>query len=273
MLLVVVRDGVAPLAPVVVVVAVGEEVQHPALVAGEETQGGGARPQGGPRHPLPHSLVSPLQRRSQPRVGQGLFAGGGHAEGVDQEALLQGPVVAHGAVVVVGGPHGDDHRPQVGRVEGGQGALVAPGVGAPHRPHLPVAPLLPGQPLHGVEAVRRLVREGVPLPLAGEPPADVLHGAGVAPAGEVAPVTGHPRGVLVVRGALQERGEAPGGPLPSARREVEVGRQAYPVPRRHHHVPQAQDVVPDGRSLVAHRAGTIAARRGPPWGYHCPHAA
>ena len=148
-----------------------------------------------------------MQRRLQGRVGLGLLAGGGHAEGVDQEALFQGAVVPHGAVVIIGRADRHDHRRQVRRIQRRQGTLVAASVRVAHGAHLSRAPRLRAEPLHRRVAVFGLLREGVPLPFRGEPPAHVLDDADVAAPGEVFGLGDLYRRRLVVWRALQDHRE------------------------------------------------------------------
>ena len=198
-LVVVLRDGVAALLPVVVVVAVGLDVDGPPLVGGQPPEYRGPLAQGELLDHIVHvGRVGLHDLGLQAGVGLGLLAGGGHAEHVDEESLLERAVLAHGAVVVVGRADADDHGRQVGRVEGGEGGLVAPGVGVAHRPHATGTPRLRAQPLDGVVAVGGLLGESVPLTLGLEAAADVLHGANVAPPREVPGVEHGSRRRLVV---------------------------------------------------------------------------
>ena len=181
MLVIVLGDCVPPLFPVVAVLPVGHDVDGPSFVRRQAAQNGRALLHGKLSHDLVDVLLVGLGERGLQRgVGGGLLAAGGHAVDVDVEALLQGAVLPHGAVEVVRRAHGDDHRLQVGRIEGSQRGLVAARVGPALGSYTAVAPRLGGQPLDSVVAVGRLLGEGVPLPLGLEAAPHVLADADVA---------------------------------------------------------------------------------------------
>ncbi len=114
----------------------------------------------------------------------------------------------------------------------GQRALGPSHVRGPVGPHFPVAPRLPGRPLHGVVAVEWFVDQEDQLSLGGMAAPAVLDHHGIAMLG-VALGPPHPLQVLLpVGGPFQEGRQGArgvGGP-------VEVGSQADSVPHRDHDV-------------------------------------
>ena len=229
----------------------GLDVDGPPLVGGQPPEYRGPLAQGELLDHIVHvGRVGLHDLGLQAGVGLGLLAGGGHAEHVDEESLLERAVLAHGAVVVVGRADGNDHGRQVGRVEGREGGLVAPGVGVAHRPHATGTPRLRAQPLDGVVAVGGFLREGVPLTLGLEAAADVLHSADVAATREIPGVEDGARGGLIVGCAHEDYRELAVGAASAGRGEVEVGGESDAVPGRDHDVVFGYYVVLLVRTLV-----------------------
>ena len=135
------------------------------------------------------------------------------------------------------------------RVEGGEGALVGPGVGPAHRAHQAVAPGLDRDPLHGVIAVGRFLGKGVPLAAGTPAAADVVDDDGVAPTRVPVPLAGIANRVLEVGRALYERRE-PGVESTSVEGgQVDVGGQLHAVAGRDEDVGQHDGIVGAVRAL------------------------
>ena len=242
---------VAALPPVVRILAVRQQVDGPPLVGRQPSQDGGALFQ----REAPDVVGKPLRVLADERglerwVGVRLPARDRHAEGVDEETLLEGAVLTHGTVVVVGRPHRDDHCREMRRVERRERGLVAAGVGVSHRAYLAIAPGLGRDPLHGVEAVRGLFGEGVELALRIEPSSHILDHAHVSAAREVVALVGLARRGLAVGRALQHHREGAFRPLSAKRRIVHVGRQGHAVASAHNHVALGYRVVLLYRAIV-----------------------
>ena len=242
---------VASLLPVVVVIAVGQDVYGPPLVRWQPSQDCGPLLQGKLVEYLRYIVgEGPKQRCLQSRVGRCLLAGHGHLEGIDHEALLEGAVLSHGAVVIVGRPNGHYHRRQVRRVQSRESGLVAPGVGVAHRADLAVAPRLPSDPLDRVVPVGCLLGEGVPLALGLEPAAHVLYRDDVASAREELALRYLSGRRLVVGGPLQDGWEPPVRLSIASSRIEDVRGELDAVPRRDHNVRVYDHSVPLMRALV-----------------------
>ena len=245
-------DGVAALGPVGATAAVGEDVPGPLLVEGQEAKGGaaGAKAQGRAED-FGDALELGSEDAFEVGVGCGFLAGEGHAVGVADEALFEGAALAHGRNQVVAGSLADDLGTQVGRIEGGEGALVGPGVGGAHGADAAVAPGLDGDPLDGVVAVGGFLREGVPLAAGAAAAADIVHHHGVSATRVPVRLAGVAAGVLEVWRSLDKGGELSIDRLAVEGGQVEVGGQLHAVARRDKDVGQHDGVVGAVGTLIS----------------------
>ena len=156
-----------------------------------------------------------------------------------EEAQLQGAPVAHRGLVRVGAAHVDDHRLEVLTAP----APPSPSASSPTR-RSPTTPPCPS--LQGCRSIH--CRASYPSSASGRrkftspsdwnvPPAVLVHGDVPALREEAAVPDGALDVVLVVGGAVEDRGEPAGQRLPAAGGEVEVGREPHPVAHLHHYVP------------------------------------
>ena len=165
--------------------------------------------------------------------------------------MFQGAALTHGRDQVVAGALADDLGAQVRRVEGGEGALVGPGVGPAHRAHAAVAPWLHRHPFDGVVAVRRFLGKGVPLAARASAAADVVDDDGVAATCVPVPLAGIADRVLEVGRALDKGGELRVKRSSVEGGQVDVSGQLHAVTGRDEDVGQHNGVVGAVRTLIS----------------------
>ncbi len=239
----------------------GHGFHEPGLVVGRELQRGRAGPDGQQPDVLAHLSAEVHERLLGLRRHRGAAhrvvavraraqAGGIRPDtrGVPQRenpvepAQLERAVVADAVAPRIG--HGVDghHGGEVRRVGDGHGVLRAPGVGRPDGADAPAAPRLFAYPLGQIGTVRAVVPQRAPASFGAVAAPHVLdHGDVAAPHKKLRPAVC--AAVLVVRGALNNRGEALGYGYAPAGGHVDVGREFHPVAHRHHHIPGKRNLV------------------------------
>ena len=115
--------------PVGAAAAVGENVPGPLLVERQKPEGGAAGTEAKRRSEnLGNTIELGAEDALEVGISPGLLAGDGHAVGVADEALLEGAALTHRRNQVIAGALADELGAEVRRIEGGEGALVRPGV-------------------------------------------------------------------------------------------------------------------------------------------------